>query len=402
MIASRYVLTRTGDKLMLHTSIVSALSLVIAVGVLIVVLSVMSGFERELRERVLGILPHAVIFNPSIDLMTLEEELLSYEGIVSVAPLLEDTGLLVANGQMAGVSIAGINPEKEGSVSIIDDFFVEGALDNLSETRFSIVLGKRLAQHLNLVIGDVVTFISPDIHMSLVGPLSTTRGFKLVGIFSAGADVDMNQVYINISDLSAIQRGNGIEGLRLLTTDLFMVEHIEKTLRADAVNLTYMSNWTERHGNLYAAILMQKRIMFLLLILMIGVAAFNVVSTLIMVVDERARDIAIIRTIGASTSAIRQLFIIYGLVTGCVGIVVGIIFGVSIACVIDDLVTSLDTVFGLGLMDEYFIQYLPVDIRQEDILYVALASIIICGLATIYPAWKAAKASPVEVLKYES
>ena len=128
---------------------------------------------------------------------------------------MEDTGLL-ANGQMVGVSIAGINPEKEGSVSIIDDFFVEGALANLSETRFSIVLGKRLAQHLNLVIGDVVTFISSDIHMSLVGPLTSARGFKLVGIFSAGADVDMNQVYINISYLSAIHRWNGIEGLRLL------------------------------------------------------------------------------------------------------------------------------------------------------------------------------------------
>ena len=402
MIASRYVLARAGEKLTAHTSIVSGLSLIIAVSVLIVVLSVMSGFERELRERVLGILPHAVIFKPDIDLNILEDELLLSESVISVAPLLEGSGLLVANGKMVGVAVAGINSEKEESVSIIDDLFVKGALSTLSETRFSIVLGKRLAKHLNIDVGDVVTFISPEVHMSLVGPLSTTRGFKLVGIFSAGADVDINQVYVNLSDLSAIQRGQGIAGLRLLTTDLFAVEDTVKALLSDSTDLMYTSTWTERHGNLYAAILMQKRIMFLILMLMIAVAAFNVVSTLIMVVDERAGDIAIIRTIGASANSIRHVFVIYGVVIGFVGIALGIIFGISIAFVIDDLVSLMDSVLGLGLMDEYFIQYLPVDIRLEDICYVAFSSIIICGLATIYPAWKAAKANPVEALKYES
>ena len=402
MIASRYVLARAGDKLTAHTSIVSGLSLIIAVSVLIVVLSVMSGFERELRERVLGILPHAVIFKPDVDLNILEEELLLYESVISAAPLLEGSGLLVSNGKMVGVAIAGINSEKEESVSIIDDLFVKGKLSNLSETRFSIVLGKRLAKHLNIDVGDVVTFISPEVHMSLVGPLSTIRGFKVVGIFSAGADVDINQVYVNLSDLSAIQRGQGIAGLRLLTTDLFAVEDTVKALLSDSADLMYASTWTERHGNLYAAILMQKRIMFLILMLMIAVAAFNVVSTLIMVVDERAGDIAIIRTIGASANSIRHVFVIYGVVIGFLGIALGIIFGISIAFVIDDLVSLMDSVLGLGLMDEYFIQYLPVDVRLEDICYVAFTSIIICGLATIYPAWKASKANPVEALKYES
>ena len=402
MIAFRYLVASGGDRLTSHTTIISGLSLVIAVGVLIIVLSVMSGFERELRQRVLGILPHAVIYKSDADLNSLEQELLLNKDIINVAPLIEGNGLLVANSEMVGVSVAGINPEKEVNVSILDDFFVKGSLKRLSETRFSIVLGKRLADHLNVNIGDIVTFISPEVRMTLVGPLSSTRGFNLVGIFSTGTDIDMNQVYVNLPDLYALQRGQGTVGIRLLTANLFTVTEAVNASMSESEDILYASVWTERHGNLYGAILMQKRIMFLILMLMIAVAAFNVVSTLFMVVDERAGDIAIIRTIRASTNSIRNLFIIYGVVVGSVGIFFGIFFGISFSFVIDDLVKQLDSILGLGLMDEYFIQYLPIDIRLEDICLVALSSISICSLATIYPAWKAARANPVEALQYES
>jgi len=400
-LALRYLWAGVGDKLTSFTSLISGLGLVLAVAILTVVLSVMNGFEKELRERVLGILPHGIVSLPNGDLEALEKELLSHRNVIGIAPLLEGSGILVANGHMAGVLVSGVDPKRESQVSILGEFFIQGSMYDLSKQRFSLVIGKRLAEDLDVSLGDSVNFVSPEVQMSLMGPLPTSRRFIVAGIFAAGADVDKTQIYTSIEALSRLQKGRGSVGLRLLTSDLFHAPEIVQQLVLTSKQRIYGSSWTQRYGNLHGAIHMQKKTMFLMLMLLIAVAAFNVVSNLMMVVKEKAADIAIIRTVGASINAVRIIFIMHGVLVGTVGVTIGLVLGTGLALIIDDVVLTLDGMLKLGLMDEYFIQYLPVDIRLEDILLIASSSLAICFIATIYPAGKAAKANPVEALQYE-
>lgn len=401
-VASRYLRAGVGDKLTSFTSMISGLGLVLAVAILTIVLSVMNGFEKELRERVLGVLPHGIVSLPDGDLEALGKELLSHGSVIAIAPLLEGSGLLLANGRMAGILVSGVDPDRESQVSILDEFFIQGSMHDLTSQRFSLAIGKRLAEDLNVAIGDSVNFVSPEVQMSLVGPLPTSRRFTIAAIFAAGADVDKTQVYTSIEALSRLQKGRGSVGFRLLMSDLFDAPEIVRQLIVTSKQRIYGSSWTQRYGNLHGAIHMQKKTMFLMLMLLVAVAAFNVVSNLMMVVKEKAGDIAIIRTMGASTNAVRIIFITHGVLVGAVGVTIGLVLGTGLALIIDDVVLTMDGVLKLGLMDEYFIQYLPVDIRLEDILLIAVSSLAICFIATIYPAGKAAKANPVEALQYES
>lgn len=401
-VAARYLRAGAGDQLTSFTSMISGMGLVLGVAILVIVLSVMNGFERELRVRVLGVLPHGVVYLPEGDLERLQEELLSHPGVKAVAPLLEGSGLLLANSVMAGVSISGIHPEAEVEASIIDDFFLIGSLQTLSNKKFSMVIGKRLADQLGIGVGDGVTYVSPEVRMSLMGPLTVTKSFAISGIYSVGADVDKTHAFVAIDDLRRMQRSQSINGVRLWMEEMFNAPEVIRELVAASSQRIYGSSWMLRHGNLHGAILMQKRTMFLMLMLLIAVAAFNVVSNLIMIVNEKAGDIAIIRTIGASSNAVRLIFVLHGLLVGAAGIILGLILGSAIALVLGDIVGWFDKVLGLGVMDEYFIQYLPVDIRFNDIALVAGSSFMVCLLATIYPASKAAKANPVEALQYES
>ncbi len=404
IVAARYTRSGTGDRLTSFTSLISGLGLVLGVAILIIVLSVMNGFERELEKRVLGILPHGVIYLPdaSMDPQKTMQHILSHPDVIAVAPIFEETGLLLANGDMAGVAITGIDPEAEKKVSILDQFFVAGSMDRLGVDRFSMVLGRRLATQLSTGVGDTVTFVLPDIRISLVGPLPVTRQFTVSGIFESGTDADKTQVYVAIDDLRRIQKRHGLEGFRLLTSDLFASQDTIRELITTGRHELFGESWRSRHGNLYGAILMQKKTMLLMLMLLVAVAAFNVVSNLLMVVKEKTGDIAILRTVGASSNAVRLIFILHGLLVGAAGIILGLVVGTLMSLVISDIVSSVDDVLGLGLMDEYFIQYLPVDIRLGDMILVASVSFLICLAATVYPAGKAAQAHPVEALQYES
>jgi lipoprotein-releasing system permease protein len=402
--ATQYTRSSSGDRLVSFTSVVSISGLALGVAVLIIVLSVINGFEQELRTRVLGVLPHGVLLsrNPSVDVVELQQHALSHPEIIAVAPFLEGGGLVVANGEIAGISFFGIDPFHEAKVSIIGDYFLHGSLSEISADSFAVAIGINLAKKLNVALGDKLTLVLPDVQISLAGPIPRTKRFTIKGIFKTGSDTDKNQILINIEDGLRINRMKSASAIRIRALDLFDTPRILKeVLASQAESGIQARSWMRRHGNLFAAIQTQKTTMFLLLLMLVAVAAFNVISNLIMVVNDKKGDIAIMRTMGASARDILSIFIIHGLMIGTVGILLGLFVGILITVNLTDLYASIDNAFALGLMDEYFIHYLPSKILMADLLLISLVSMLICFFITIYPAFVAAKTDPILALQHE-
>ncbi|MBQ61110.1 MAG: lipoprotein-releasing system transmembrane subunit LolC [Gammaproteobacteria bacterium] len=403
-VAARYSLYGASDHLVSFMSLISISGLVLGVAVLVIVLSVMNGFDRELRERVLGVVPHGVIYSrvPRSDWQTLMQQWKENADIQAVAPLVEGNGLALANGQLAGVSYTGIDPLLESEVSILKHYFFEGELNSLSKGGFDVIIGQALATRLKVSVGDRLTLVLPELRVGLAGPMPTLKRFTISGLFRVGSDIDKSQLYIHIGDAMKIKRQSQIDGVRIRMDDLFAAPGVLHNLVLTTGDRElYASSWMGRHGNLYDAIQMQKTTMFLLLLLLVAVAAFNVVSNLMMTVQDKYSDIAILRTIGASPGSIRAVFIMHGCLVGVLGITTGIVLGALLTNWLSEIYVLIDEAFGLGIMDEYFIQYLPTRLLAGDILIIAAVSFVICLLATIYPATKAAAANPVEALRYE-
>ncbi|MCZ6502836.1 MAG: lipoprotein-releasing ABC transporter permease subunit [Gammaproteobacteria bacterium] len=403
-VAIRYSVSSTSDHLVSFMSLISIFGLVLGVAVLVIVLSVMNGFEQELRERVLGVVPHGVVYShvPGTDWQLLMQRWEAHANIEAVAPLVEGSGLALANGELVGVSFTGIDPALESGVSIVQNHFVAGTLDGLTKGSFNVVLGQPLAARLNVDVGDKVTLVLPDLNIGIAGPMPTVKRFSVSGLFKVGSDLDKSQLYMHIKDAMKIQRQKEIDGVRVRVDDLFAApEILHELVLTTGDRELYASSWMRRHGNLYDAIQMQKTTMFLLLLMLVAVAAFNVVSNLMMTVQDKYPDIAILRTIGASPGSIRAIFIMHGCFVGIAGITIGIVLGTILANWLGDIYGFLDESFGLGIMDEYFIQYLPTRVLASDIVVVATVSFVICVVATIYPASRAAAANPVETLQYE-
>ncbi len=402
-IATRYTRSTAQDRLISFMSLISIMGLVLGVAVLVIVLSVMNGFERELRQRVLGVLPHAVVYQDGgfPDWRTLSQQLIDVPGVEASAPIAEGAGLLVAHGEIAGVQFYGMDPLLERDVSILHQFVQAGSLDALGSGSFAIAIGRRLASSLDVTVGDTVTLVLPDAQLTLAGPLPRTRRLQVMALFEAGADIDLGQVLMHIDDANKLLRRTRVEAIRLRLTDLFAAPEVVLGITRQHDGL-YGSTWMRRFGNLYDAIQLQKTTMFLLLMMLIAVAAFNVVSNLIMTVDEKKSDIAILRTMGASPGAIMLVFVIHGALIGALGIGAGIVLGSVIALRIGDLFPLLERMLGTGLMEEYFIQYLPSQLLLSDVLLVGGISLLICLVATLYPAWRASVAHPVEALQYDA
>jgi lipoprotein-releasing system permease protein len=403
-VASRYSVSSTSDHLVSFISFISITGLVLGVAVLVIVLSVMNGFEEELRLRVLGVVPHGVIYSRGssvADWETMKLEMESHPDVAAVAPLVEGSGLVLANRELVGVSFSGVEPTQEQNVSIVQDYFVQGGLSTLEDGAFNVVMGETLAARLNVLLGDKVTLVLGDIRIGLVGPMPVTKRFTVTGLFKVGSDLDKSQIFIHIVDAQKIKKQKDIDGLRVRTLDLFSAPRIlHELILSSSEKELYAFSWMRRHGNLYDAIQMQKTTMFLLLLMLVAVAAFNVVSNLMMTVQDKYADIAILRTIGASPGAIRTIFVLHGTIVGVVGVSIGIILGAIIATWLGEIYRFVDQSLGLGLMDEYFIQYLPTRVLATDIAVVGSVSFLICLLATIYPASKAAAANPVEALQH--
>lgn len=404
-IAFRYTRSGTSDQLVSFMSLISISGLVLGVAVLVLVLSVMNGFERELRMRVLGVLPHGVIFRdqPFERWESAAATFLSHESVLAAAPYSEGSGLLVAEDRVVGISFYGILPEHERGVSIIHDFMVQGTLAPLTAGSFNVAIGAPLARQLGVTVGDRITLVLPDVQLTLAGPLPRTRRFEVAGLFQVGADADKSQILMHLDDANKLRKVRGVDAIRLRMVDLFEAPEVISTLvRASGAYDLYGASWMQRYGNLYGAIQVQKSTMFLLLLMLVAVAAFNVVSNLVMTVDDKRSDIAILRTLGASPRSILGIFIMHGALVGVVGIAIGIGLGVLFATYLTELYQGIDAVLGLGLMDEYFIHYLPSQVLVADVVTVAFVSFIICLFATLYPAFKAANSHPVEALQYDA
>jgi lipoprotein-releasing system permease protein len=406
LIGLRYVRAKRRNHFISFISLTSMLGLMLGVAVLILVLSVMNGFDHELRTRILGTVPHTKIEarGGMADWEALAERLMERDRVIGAAPYVEQQGMFSVSGNNEGAMVNGIDPEWEGRVSIVDEHMRAGSLDDLEEGEWNIVLGSILARRLGVDVGDRVTLLVPEASITPAGVFPRLKRFTVSGIFSIGAELDANLAYAHLEDMQRLARlGDDVGGLRLELDDLFAAGSETRAI-IDELGGDYRGiDWTFSHGNLFQAIQMEKRMIALLLTVIIAVAAFNIVSTLVMVVTDKHADIAILRTIGATPRSIMGIFVVQGLAIGVIGILVGVGLGVLLALTIADVIGWVESVLGIQFLDAgvYFISDLPSRLHWGDVRDIVAAALGLTFLSTLYPAWRAARVQPAEVLRYE-
>ncbi|MCF6219179.1 MAG: lipoprotein-releasing ABC transporter permease subunit [Gammaproteobacteria bacterium] len=407
-IGLRYTRAKRRNHFISFISLISMLSIALGVTALITVLSVMNGFEKELRERILGMASHATItgHNNSLDnWQSLAELAHQHPEVVGAAPYIEGEGMLSNGEQVSGVALRGIDVAHESEVSEVAEKMIAGDLAYLQPGEYGIVLGVDLARSLGVLLGEKVSLIVSKANISPIGIMPRMKRFTVVGIFEVGMyEYDSGLAILQIEDAAKLYKMEGeVTGLRLKLNDMFMAPQVAQELVEGQFGRYYMSDWTRKHANFFRAIQIEKTMMFLILSLIIAVAAFNIVSTLVMVVTDKAADIAILRTLGATPTTVLLIFMVQGCVIGFVGTTLGLLGGVSLALNVDTLVPALESLLNTKFLDAsvYYITELPSDLHWDDVIKITSISFSLSLLATLYPAWNAAKMQPAEVLRHE-
>lgn len=408
-IGSRYTRARRRTLFVSFISLTSMTGLALGVLVMILVLSVMNGFDREMRDRVLGMIPHATVQSPvpmANWAQDLAPRLQAHPEVEAVAPFIQAQGLLAHERRTQKVLINAVDPELESKVSIIQGFFQQGALQDLKPGEFGILLGDRAAQALGVNLGDKVTFVAPDVVVTPAGLFPRMKRFTVLGIFHVGAgEIDSFVAVAHIQDLARLQRWQPgeVQGIRLRLHDLFQAPRMAAVLARELGPDFYARDWTRTHGNLYQAIHMEKAMIGLMLLLIVAVAAFNIISTLVMVVNDKRGDIAILRTLGATPGQIMATFMVQGTIIGVVGTLIGGVLGILAALNVSSFIAALERLLNHRFLsaDVYFIDYLPSQLLASDVLLVCGAALALSFLATLYPAWRASRTQPAQVLRYE-
>ena len=406
-IGLRYTRAKRRNHFISFISLVSMLGIALGVAALITVISVMNGFEKELRERILGMVAHATVSGVGEalpDWPVAVSTARDVKHVIGAAPYIEREGMLQGS-RVSGAILRGVMPDIEPRVSEISSRVVEGSWDALKPGEFNIILGRELALWSGARLGENVLVYAPQTRATPAGVVPQMRRFKVVGIFDAGMqEYDRGMAFIHMQDAAKLFRmGEGVTGVRLKLDDMFQSRLVAREL-ADSMGGFYrVSDWTQEHSNFFRAIATEKIIMFIILSLIVAVAAFNLVSSLVMLVTDKQSDIAILRTLGMRPRTVMGVFMVQGMLIGLVGIIIGTIGGILLAENVTNGMHALERVFGFQLMpaDIYYISDLPSDLQPKDVLQIVGLSFVLSVIATIYPAWRAARTHPVEALRYE-
>lgn len=407
-IGLRYTGAKRRNHFISFISLISIIGIALGVAALITVLSVMNGFEQELRTRILGMASHASISGrqkPLTEWEQLAARATEHPEVLGVAPYVQGEIMLTKGKKVSGALVRGILPDQEPKVSSVGEHMRRGQLDDLQAGEYHIILGNELAYSLGAQVGDQVTMVTPQANFSPAGILPRLRRFRVTGIFDVGMyEYDRGVALVHMEDAARLFKlDNAITGIRLKLIDLFKAPQVSRQLAGQLGDNLRVEDWTRQHANFFRAVQTEKRVMFVILTLIVAVAAFNIVSTLVMVVTDKRADIAILRTLGATPGEILRIFMIQGALIGLLGTALGIIGGVALALNVETIVPAIEEAFSVQFMpaDVYYISDLPSKLNWPDVWQIGTVAFLLSFLATLYPSWRASRTQPAEALRYE-
>ncbi len=412
LIGLRYTRSRRGggrgNSFISFISMVSMLGIALGVAALIVVLSVMNGFQSELRARILGVASHIQITGADNELpqwQAVAQGAAKHPDVLAAAPFVSAQAMLSYDQTVRGAIIRGVDPQLENRVADFALHMKSGSLDDLKPGEFGIVLGRELAQALRVFVGDKVTLIAPQGLVTPAAILPRLKQFRVVGIFEVGMyEYDSGLAVIHLTDAQALYRmDDRVSGVRLKLRELMDAPRIARELSPYVRTEAYVTDWTSGHANLFRAVQIEKNVMFVILLMIVAVAAFNIVSTLVMAVNDKRAEIAILRTLGASPSSVMAIFMVQGALIGVLGLLIGVVGGVALAVNVDVVVPALERLLGVTLWNKevYYITALPSELHWQDVAVVSGVSFVLTLVATLYPSWRASRVVPAEALRYD-